>query len=242
MEFYKFDKYYINNRIILNETSIYDGRIEKVIPISFDDYIIIREIFKYTSISDLTKFVDFDNENLKIYLEWLYKNDFLALKRYFYKNTVYSRVVTLMFLKAILIFLVRLFIIIVGFNTIIIKIPLIIIVKYFITFSVTFIAHELGHLITYGILNKWKFNIYINVDFLKFEVVIPVIKKFNYKAVAIMGPLSAGIISIILYILSKENIIIVFLLINILSLLPCAQDGKNLWDRNNDDKFYTEFE
>lgn len=227
LEFYKFDKYCINKGVCLEIDGIYDERLNNKIYIEKDDYKYIQCIFNNNKIADLLK-KDFNRETLKYYINFLYCNDMLSIKRMFAKKTIYSRDVLKLILKSSIIFYLR-SLSIVFFIPFFVKYQFLDIFFTWSLFIITVIFHEIGHIYTYHLIQSDK-GIYINIDKFKFEVVVNINNDFNSRLVSLIGPISGALFSFFLYIIIRNTTIIIFIIFHVILLFPFFQDGKILWN------------
>lgn len=228
MEFYKFDRYYINKGIVLKDGYIYDARINVNIELESSSYRIAKYIFHYNKISDIIDNHHIKMDELKDLLYLLYSNDILSLKRFLSKRSIYTNNIFNLIIKSGILFYARA-------SISIILLPLVFDISFLVSFIycsifiLTILFHELGHLSTYYILSDYKYNVYINIDKMKFEIITALDNTLDFKLVAAMGPLFGIIISIFFSMILRERIILVFSVFHILLILPFFQDGKKIW-------------
>lgn len=229
MQFYKFDKYYINNGIELIDGYLYDKRIDSRIELNEYCYDVIESIFRLNKVSSVIKHCNIDKQVLRYHLEFLYNNDILSVNRFFSKKSFYTNNIVKTIIKSSCLFYLRtsifIFLIQIIFN-----LSLLESFMYWNMLTLTILFHEIGHGYTYYILSKRKTNIYINVNKFDFEVVTPLISGLKLKIIAVMGPIIGMISAICIFFIFREKIILIFIIFHLLQLTPFFKDGKNLWN------------
>lgn len=234
MKLYIDTKYKIARGITLYNNTIYDRRINEKISVD-DPYSIniIGKILKSRSIMELVN-SNIDNENIRLNMRLLYELDIICLESKYSKKIIYYKNPITMYIFSILLYFLRCIPVFLFFiiNSLLGEKSLIVCIKTLLLVFTTIIVHELSHSLIHMYLSNFKNKFYIVIDKFSIYIVTRELLSYGKKIIALFGPLSGGVLSLIYYMIIKDNIYILITLYHLSMLLPFFEDGKHIWGIN----------
>lgn len=232
MNYYTFDLYKLNEGIEVTPNNLIDYRVCEMMEYSKDfNYTIVKYIINNNNINDLIKDKKYNVSDIKYCLQTLYELDILTFKRPFTNKIIYESNIITLYWKAIIKYIVRLLPVSLLFlgSLLIINKNFYNVINFFLLFFTLISIHELGHLVSFYVINNRKINCYVRINRFNFELCTKNLGRIDKIIISIFGPLSAIIIGLIYYILTNDIRILYCLVWHLSMLLPFFEDGKHIW-------------